>query len=166
MNFSFISLNIVQLNLRGNGFYGIIPPKIGALFNLKYFNLSRNYLTGQLPPSLGNLSRLELLDIADNQIDHSIPSTLETLKNLVTLNLSFNKIPGSLSFIAGMTNLVHLFVGEISSFVKMKKLISLNIEDNRFVGEIPPFLCHSPIWMRWFFSRIFYMVPSLHVYLI
>ncbi|MBA0570562.1 hypothetical protein Golob_004199, partial [Gossypium lobatum] len=56
--------NLVELDLSGNNFNGLIPPfHRSGVPNLAYLDLSRNRLSGSIPSSLFTLSTLQTLSL-------------------------------------------------------------------------------------------------------
>ena len=71
-----------------------ILPQIGDLVNLVYLNLSGQGFTGNIPGELGNLVNLETLDLSNNpEIVGSIPLEIGNLTSLINLDLSMGFVP-------------------------------------------------------------------------
>jgi|LWDU01.1.fsa_nt_gi Leucine-rich repeat (LRR) protein len=121
--------NTTELDLRGQGLTGSIPPEIGNLINLTNLDLRNNQLTGSIPQEIGNITNLERLHLNNNQLTGSIPSEIGNLINLEWLYLNKNQLTGSIPpEIGNMTNLTHL-----------------NLWINQLTGVIPESICDCPI---------------------
>ncbi|XP_015579042.2 putative receptor-like protein kinase At3g47110 [Ricinus communis] len=119
--------SIRSLDLSTNGFQGPIPL-FGRMKDLIYLNLGRNFLSSttmlnlQLIDSLKNCTQLQVLRIFSNKLTGKFPSSVANLStHLQHFCFSDNLLTGS--FPQGIEN--------------FQELISLSIEKNSFVGEIP-----------------------------
>ncbi|CAL5440156.1 unnamed protein product [Camellia sinensis] len=142
---SFYHLKI--LDLQQNGFYGSVPPFIGAsslkalylnsnkfngslpiqglceLKKLEELDLSYNHIEGILPPCLSNLTSLRLFDVSGNQfIGNHLSSLLGSLNSLEYIDLRHNRFEGLFSF---------------SSFVNHSKLevVAITSDNDKFEVE-------------------------------
>ncbi|MED6208484.1 Serine/threonine-protein kinase hsl1 [Stylosanthes scabra] len=141
-----------MLNLSYNPFSPArIPPELGNLTNLEVLWLTQCNLVGEIPESLGNLKSLVDLDLAFNNLYGSIPGSLTELTRLVQLELYNNSLSGELP--KGMSNLTSLRLvdlsmnhleGELSDELCSLPLESLNLYENRFVGDLPASIANSP----------------------
>ncbi|XP_028078966.1 receptor-like protein 14 [Camellia sinensis] len=100
---SFYNLKI--LDLKQNGFYGSVPPFIGAS-SLKALYLSSNNFIGSLPiQGLCELKKLEELDLSYNHSKGIFPPCISNLMSLRLLNLYGNQFTGNhLSSLLGSLN--------------------------------------------------------------
>ncbi|KAG2405190.1 uncharacterized protein HKW66_Vig0044450 [Vigna angularis] len=58
--------NLSFLDLGGNNFSSIIPPRIGKLHKLQYLGMGDCNLFGSIPQEIGMLTNLELIDLSRN----------------------------------------------------------------------------------------------------
>eukprot|EP00257_Ricinus_communis_P008494 XP_002526145.2 putative receptor-like protein kinase At3g47110 [Ricinus communis] len=118
---------IQSLDLSNNRFQGPIPL-FGRMKDLVYLNLGSNFLSSttrlnfQLIDSLRNCTQLQVLRIFSNPLTGQFPSSVANLStHLQHFCFSDNLLTGR--FPQGIEN--------------FQELISLSIEQNSFVGEIP-----------------------------
>jgi hypothetical protein len=90
--------SVQQLNLRGVGLVGILPPVelLLALPELQVLGLGENALAGRLPPSYGALHTLTELYVWQNPLQGSLPCTLATMHALQILEASAAQLTGTL----------------------------------------------------------------------
>nr|GLL21487.1 receptor-like protein 12 isoform X3 [Ipomoea trifida] len=134
------------IDVSNNKLCGEIPNNLSSSFpNVFALNLSYNFFEGQIPSSLGKLEQLYFLDLSNNSLTGEIPKELLIgLSWLHVLKLSNNKLEGEI-----VQEFVHLhslrylhldgnnFTGTIKDSVLNIYLVSLDISDNKFVGNIP-----------------------------
>eukprot|EP00257_Ricinus_communis_P026958 XP_025014372.1 putative receptor-like protein kinase At3g47110 [Ricinus communis] len=142
---------IQTLDLSNNGFQGPIPL-FGRMKDLVYLNLGSNFLSSttmlnfQLIDSLRNCTQLQVLMIFSNPLTGKFPSSIANLStHLQHFCFSDNLLTGR--FPQGIENFQELislsieqnsFVGEIpGELVSLKKLQSLTAFENMLSGEIP-----------------------------
>lgn len=113
-----------KLYISFNSISGPLPTRIGELSNLKEFYGYTNDLTGAIPTELGGLSRLETLVLGQNKFKGTLPTELNNLVNLKELSFYFEESDGALG-------------GKILDFSKATHLASIDLEGNKFTGEIP-----------------------------
>ncbi|TXG53557.1 hypothetical protein EZV62_018813 [Acer yangbiense] len=120
---------------------GVRHQRVTAL-NISYLGL-----TGTIPPQLGNLSFLALLAINDNNFYGSLPYELARLRRLKYINFNYNQLSGNVpSSIFNISSLQELRLkhNRLSSMVNVSgggpSLMSLDLSENMFEGEIPPFI--------------------------
>ena len=104
-----------------------------------------NSLVGPLPESIGLLTAMSTLNLGGNSgLGGALPDTIGQLKVLTTLDLgacNFNVIPDSIGELKALTTLDLAFNGITSlpdSFGQLKALTTLALDNNHFVGPIPP----------------------------
>lgn len=124
---------VTQLDLKGIGLAGPIPPLLADLSQLKTLRLAENRLTGSIPPELGSLRQLRILDLGENLLKEAIPSELTELTLLEQLLLGGNALSGAIP----------------PEFGRFEKLGDLSLRDNVLTGVIPAELGHvtSLTWM-------------------
>ncbi|KAH7837266.1 hypothetical protein Vadar_011782 [Vaccinium darrowii] len=120
--------SLLYLDATLNQFYGKIPQDIGfTLPNLLGLYIGGNQFTGHLPVSLSNASGLQECNFALNNFTGTMLTNLGSLKDLVRLTVARNQLETDeaegFSFLASLTN--------------CSNLRALNIEGNRFQGELP-----------------------------
>lgn len=120
------------------------PMEVLKLENLYWLYLSNCSLKGQIPVGLGNLTPLINLELADNQLSGELPGDIGKLKNLQQLELYTNSLTGKLPVGFGnLTSLQNLDMsrnnlqGNISELKFLTNLVSLQLFQNQFTGEIP-----------------------------
>ncbi|KAL0461194.1 UNVERIFIED_CONTAM: putative inactive receptor kinase [Sesamum latifolium] len=156
-------LPLVELDLSGNEFLGVIPGINST--TLSTLNLSSNSISGLLPRSIGNcrivdLSRnllsddisvltnwnadLEILDLSSNSLTGSIPNLMQ-FQGLTVLSIRNNSLEGNLPSALGSLpklNTVDLSSNRLDgpiphSFFASMTLTNLNLSSNRLTGGIP-----------------------------
>lgn len=143
---------LIQLNLSYNPFTpSRIPPELGNLSNLEILWLTGCNLVGQIPDTLGNLKRLKDLDLAMNDLDGPIPGSITGLTSVFQIELYNNSLSGELP--RGMSNLTALRLfdasmneleGRIPDELCQLPLQSLNLYENKLVGNLPESIGKSP----------------------
>ncbi|KAE8659211.1 Receptor-like protein kinase HAIKU2 [Hibiscus syriacus] len=98
---------------------GKIPPAIGDLTELINLELQLNYLSGEIPSEIGNLHKL--LELYKNELTGKLPAGLRNLTSLEYFDASSNNLEGDISEVKYLTNLV-----------------SLQLFENQFNGQVPP----------------------------
>ena len=147
---------VTELNLRGKGLSGNIPPTLGRLSALESLVLERNALRGSIPPELGNLTELKDLWLKYNQLSGGLPPELGNLTNLENFTAINNYLTGSIPDTFGnLTNLQELWLGnnklsgEIpASFGNLSCLRELWLKNNQLTGRIPKELGQLPNLQR------------------
>ncbi|KNA14598.1 hypothetical protein SOVF_106020 [Spinacia oleracea] len=141
--------NVGYLNLSRNSFSGSISFLChgrGAIFGL---DLSHNFLSGKLPDCWTG-HNINVLDLSSNSFSGNLPSSFGSL-NIGNLHLRDNKFSGKLPLsMANFTDLMsldigdNLFGGEIPSWIghKLHSLSVLSLRNNSFSGKIPSELCN------------------------
>ncbi|XP_031104707.1 receptor-like protein 14 [Ipomoea triloba] len=134
------------IGVSNNKLCGEIPNNLSLSFpNVFALTLSYNFFEGQIPSSLGKLELLYFLDLSNNSLTGEIPKELLIgLSGLHVLKLSNNKLEGEI-----VQEFVHLhslqylhldgnnFTGTIKESILNIYLVSLDISDNKFAGNIP-----------------------------
>ncbi|XP_071932990.1 receptor-like protein 53 [Coffea arabica] len=121
--FGNISTQLTVLDLRRNGFHGMIPTTFPERNQLRNLGLNGNQLEGPLPRSLINCKSLEVLDVGHNHITGPFPDWLGTLPELRVLILKLNRLQGP--------------IGNSSNKSSFQKLKILDISYNNFTGYVP-----------------------------
>nr|GEV33749.1 receptor-like protein EIX2 [Tanacetum cinerariifolium] len=120
---NFTSLN--SLDLSYNWINSTIPAWLSNLTDLMHLDIHDNYFHGQIPDFLGTLSALASIDLSYNSFDTSMPDLFWNLSSLVRLDLSFNT-----------------FQGAVPPIVKKLCKLSVNLSQNRFVGDLQSLMGH------------------------
>lgn len=119
-------VNLVDLDLRENGFAGQIPVQLGRMSSLRKLDLSGNNFSGNIPVELGNLVQLvELLDLSENELTGLIPSRLGQLILLKRLRLEGNKLTGAVPV----------------ELAALSYIEEIRVDDNDLTGAVPEKLC-------------------------
>nr|GLL33354.1 receptor-like protein 12 [Ipomoea trifida] len=136
------SLKVV--NLAGNGITGTITP-LCKIHNLIDMDLSGNDFQGLLPNCLGNLSSLISLQLVNNEFEGSIPNSLSNLCRLQVLNLSGNKLTDFTTVLSdcllhslkGLLLYSNNFRGQLPKrLYQYRNLERLSLSSNSFSGTI------------------------------
>ncbi|KAM0891101.1 hypothetical protein ACQ4PT_026611 [Festuca glaucescens] len=111
-----------------NNLHGRLPADLGrSLPNMQLFGFGNNQFTGVVPPSLTNMSTLQVFDVPNNGFSGVVPSSLGRLQYIRWFNLVGNKFEASneqeWQFLTSLTN--------------CSRLRLMNIEQNRFSGQLP-----------------------------
>ncbi|TKW37962.1 hypothetical protein SEVIR_1G083600v4 [Setaria viridis] len=134
------------LNISSNLFLGQFPSSTWeAMKSLVVLNVSNNSFTGQIPTTFCVSSQsFVVLELSYNQISGSIPAGLSNCSNLTSLSVGHNNLngtfPGDLLNIALLEHLSfpnNQLEGSLGNISKLKNLVTLNLERNRFSGDIP-----------------------------
>ncbi|XP_058747534.1 probable LRR receptor-like serine/threonine-protein kinase At3g47570 [Vicia villosa] len=137
---------LVYLDFEKNSIEGTIPSAVGRLHRLKSLNIGENEMSGLLPKEISNLSSLAGLFLSSNSFSGPIPEEigyLDQLEYLILANNSFNgSLPSKLLNISSLEGLYlekNYFSGKIQSNTRysLPKLLSLHLNQNNFVGNIP-----------------------------
>ncbi|XWS25441.1 hypothetical protein CRYUN_Cryun27aG0068600 [Craigia yunnanensis] len=123
---------------------GKIPPAIGDLTELIELELQYNYLSGEIPVEIGKLHKLWRLELYYNELTGKFPVGLRNLTNLEYFDASANHFEGDISEVRFLTNLVSLqlfenqFTGEVPPELgEFKKLVNLSLYANTLTGPLP-----------------------------
>ncbi|KAI4387094.1 hypothetical protein MLD38_004952 [Melastoma candidum] len=148
--------SLLILDLSFNSLEGTIPPAVGNCSKLKTFHVYSNNITGVIPLSLANAFDLLDIDVENNSLSGELPSEIVVkLPNLQYLHLSYNNFTSH----QGSTNL-DVFFGALANCTALTELelagiglggslpmsignLSFQLEhlllqENRFVGSVPP----------------------------
>ncbi|ESW21877.1 hypothetical protein PHAVU_005G106800 [Phaseolus vulgaris] len=143
---SFVSIRAIVLN--NNHIGGSIPSSLPV--TLQHFFLSDNQFTGGIPASLSTLTELSDMSLNNNLLTGEIPDAFQSLTQLINLDLSNNnlsgELPPSMENLSALTS-VHLQNNNLSGTLDVLQdlpLQDLNVENNQFVGPIPPKLLSIP----------------------
>jgi hypothetical protein len=122
-------------------YVGTLPSSLGNIKTLQSLVLYSNEITGPLPASLSDLKNLQYLDIHTNNIattptrrrkmleDMPIPSSSSSLRGII--------IPQQTRRLDEMYLDPSFFV-----YANMTSLITLDISDNDYTGQVPALLCN------------------------
>ncbi|CAL5329491.1 unnamed protein product [Camellia sinensis] len=120
------------------------PLEILNLHKLYRVYLTNSSLQGEIPEGIGNLTLLQNLELSYNQLSGKIPEGITKLKNLWQLELYSNQLSGKFpNGFGNLTNLINFdastnsLEGDISETKYLTKLVSLQLFENKFSGEIP-----------------------------
>lgn len=123
---------------------GKIPAGIGNLTELMNLEFSDNFISGEIPSEIGKLRKLWQLEMYNNSFTGKLPYGLRNLTRLEYFDASMNNLGGNLSELRFLTNLVSLqlfendFSGEIPpEFGEFRKLVNISLYRNRLTGSIP-----------------------------
>lgn len=148
--------NLISFNFEDNSLSGEIPNEIGKLKKLQNIYLRSSGLSGNIPQSIENLIELQSLCLAYNSFDGTILDKVISLKNLDFLELSDNHFSGEIpKELSQLTKLNELrlgdnnFSGEIPSEIGTMPLEHIQINNNRFVGNLPSTFINNPKWFLW-----------------
>ncbi|KAL7179982.1 hypothetical protein ACSBR1_043233 [Camellia fascicularis] len=156
------------LDLQQNGFYGSVPPFIGAsslkalylnsnkfngslpiqglceLKKLEELDLSYNHIEGILPPCLSNLTSLRLFDVSENQFTgNHLSSLLGSLNSLEYIDLRHNRFEGLFSFSSFANHSMLEVVAITSDNDKFEVLVLPKCNLNKFSGDFLKFPLHQ-----------------------
>ncbi|MBA0828034.1 hypothetical protein Goarm_012759 [Gossypium armourianum] len=123
---------------------GKIPPAIGNLTELIELELQYNYLSGEIPAEIGKLHKLWQLELYNNELTGKLPVGLRNLTKLEFFDASANNLEGDISEVRYLTNLISLqlfenkFSGEVPPELgEFKKLVNLSLYTNLLTGPLP-----------------------------
>ena len=141
---------LIECSLNGNHFTGSIPSTMGNMKNLQILNLARNQFSGQIPKNIGLIPGLKHADFGENQLSSFQNGTKFVYQSLQVLLLGSNKqltmsLNDLIEAIESTKGSLRIFnISECSCFgpipVKLwafKNLISVDLRNNRLIGEIP-----------------------------
>ncbi|XP_078436740.1 leucine-rich receptor-like protein kinase family protein [Wolffia australiana] len=133
-----------SLYLSNCGIQGTIPPWIGNLTALESLELADNLLLGEIPREISNLEKLWQLELYNNSLTGTLPAGFGKLSNLVYLDASMNNLQGDLSEIRYLTKLVSLqlfqnnFSGQVPfELGNFRNLVNLSLYSNQLSGALP-----------------------------
>ncbi|RVW79222.1 Receptor protein kinase CLAVATA1 [Vitis vinifera] len=141
--------NLTNLYLFNNRLSGRIPSSIEAL-NLKEIDLSKNHLTGSIPAGFGKLQNLTGLNLFWNQLSGKIPVNISLIPTLETFKVFSNQLSGVLPPAFGLHSELKRFErGSAQVPRNCTSLLTIQLSNNRFSGEIPSGIWTSPdmIWV-------------------
>jgi hypothetical protein len=161
-------LNLTSLNLQNNLLQSTIPASLGRMRSLKMFDFNSNLLVGSLPSSLAasttlvsalaannfltgtldmimGIPTLNILYLNSNRLTGTIPCLSDSIKDFEVMD---NLLDGTLpaNFFQNESKLSSFKIsgnkisGAIPSLIP-RLLFQLRIDDNRFEGTIPDWLC-------------------------
>ncbi|XVE70280.1 hypothetical protein DITRI_Ditri10aG0059700 [Diplodiscus trichospermus] len=122
---------------------GKIPPAIGDLTELIELELQYNYLSGEIPAEIGKLHKLWQLELYNNELTGKLPG-MRNLTNLEYFDSSGNYLEGDISEVRYLTNLISLqlfenqFTGQVPHELgEFRKLVNLSLYNNKLTGPLP-----------------------------
>ncbi|XP_038697100.1 receptor-like protein 15 [Tripterygium wilfordii] len=148
------NLNLSWIDISHNKLYGQIPSNISLIFpNLEYFALSGNSFQGSIPLSLGEMKSLGVLDLSNNQFSGEIQVLFTSQTQLWLIKLSNNNFSGRIptSFASNLFVSLQMngnkFVGEIPDLSSLKDLETLDLSRNSLSGKLPRWIANmSKLW--------------------
>eukprot|EP00934_Nitzschia_sp_Nitz4_P003684 Nitzschia sp. Nitz4//scaffold14_size191712//112655//114940//NITZ4_001731-RA/size191712-augustus-gene-0.247-mRNA-1//-1//CDS//3329536951//3674//frame0 len=131
---------------------GSLPRDIGLLTHLTHLDMSSNKIGGNLPSTIGMLNKLTHLDLRSNQFTGFAPNNAQKLSSLEQFHLSDNRFDGEIPYqylidlpkvkIINLKN--NMFSGIVHDDDKelwgIETLVSLDLSNNSFEGQMPGFL--------------------------
>ncbi|XP_077217679.1 uncharacterized protein LOC143852132 [Tasmannia lanceolata] len=140
---------LYDIRLFNNSFTGVLPPELGFYSKLRNFEVSKNQLSGELPENLCHGGVLFGLVVFSNNLTGTVPESLGNCSSLTSVQLYDNRFSGRIPVgLWSSTNLDSLmirensFSGELPSRLG-RNLTRLEINNNRFVGNIPSEISYS-----------------------
>lgn len=112
---------VVSVSVPKKKLYGILPPSLGSLSDIRHINLRNNMLFGTLPLELFQAQGLQSLVLYGNSLSGSLPDEMGKLSYLQTLDLSQNSFNGSIP----------------PSIFHCKRLRTLDLSENNLTGPLP-----------------------------
>ncbi|PHT84425.1 Receptor-like protein kinase HAIKU2 [Capsicum annuum] len=136
--------NLNWLYLSNCQLEGEIPEGIGNLSELIDLELSMNHFTGEIPKGITKLKKLWQLELYENELTGKLPVGFGNLTNLGYFDASTNYLYGDLSEIRYLDQLVSLqllqnqFSGEVPAELgEFKKLVNVSLYTNKLTGQLP-----------------------------
>ncbi|XP_019153206.1 PREDICTED: receptor-like protein kinase HAIKU2 [Ipomoea nil] len=136
--------NLNWLYLSNCSLEGKIPEGIGNLTELLNLELSMNYISGEIPAGITKLRKLWQLEVYNNELTGKLPDGFGNLSNLQYFDASSNLLYGSLSEIRFLNKLISLqllenqFSGEVPAELgDFKNLVNLSLYTNNLTGTLP-----------------------------
>jgi hypothetical protein len=102
--------HLITLDLQDNRLGHVVPTAIGNLVNLRELLLRNNLFYGPLPSEFGALTNLHHLNLAKNDFEGPIPAIWKNMKELRNFDVSSNLLTGSIPDFSQMTRLLGLFM--------------------------------------------------------
>ncbi|KAL4601930.1 hypothetical protein ACB092_10G017400 [Castanea dentata] len=151
VNFSsFLTLDLVSLDLSDNYFQGPIPVDLQNMTSLSHLDLSWNNFNSSIPNWLYSFSRLEFLNLGGNNLQGTISSAIGNLTSAISimidlpsnrLNQEVSKILEILSRLSRLETL-ELNHARLSGHLtdvlgQFKKLVHLSLSNNSISGPLP-----------------------------
>eukprot|EP00986_Skeletonema_menzelii_P018835 scaffold26732_cov145-Skeletonema_menzelii.AAC.1 len=114
---------LVELYVSFNKISGPLAG-IGALTKLEEFYAFKNRLTGELPAEIGSLAELSYFVAGQNKFEGTLPEELNNLVKIKDFSVYYQESEKGLG-------------GPMLDFHKAKHVEKIDIEGNKFSGEIP-----------------------------
>ncbi|XP_020586791.1 LRR receptor-like serine/threonine-protein kinase GSO1, partial [Phalaenopsis equestris] len=119
----------------------------GNMSWLVVLDLSQNHLSGEIPKSICQTPSIVLLDLSHNNLLGEIPKcngNVSSYKTLQFISMAYNNLRGSIPQWIGKLSLLlslnlnnNVFHGEIPFLKNCNKLITLDLGENNLTGSIP-----------------------------
>ncbi|KAF8776333.1 hypothetical protein HU200_003560 [Digitaria exilis] len=131
-------INLVTLDLGGNGFGGNIPDSIGELKRLEEIHLDYNHLSGDLPSTLSDCRNIITIDLKNNNFSGELTKVAPKVFELPVYKDPSLQYRMPNAFPKELNLAINNFTGVIPNEIgQLKTLLSLNLSCNELDGEIP-----------------------------
>nr|CAB3448893.1 unnamed protein product [Digitaria exilis] len=126
-----------HLSFQNNQLEGSLSS-ISKLINLVTLDLGGNGFGGNIPDSIGELKRLEEIHLDYNHLSGDLPSTLSDCRNIITIDLKNNNFSGELTKVAPKVFELPVYKDPSLQY-RMPNAFpkELNLAINNFTGVIP-----------------------------
>jgi Leucine-rich repeat (LRR) protein len=121
-----------------------ISVNIGNLINLLQLDISKNHFFGTIPETMSRLTKLREAGLNENFFSKTVPSSLTSLTLLDFLSLQENSFTGNPRFVANMSALSttylqnNFFTGHLPiSSQQVLKTSFFSVSQNEFSGPLP-----------------------------
>ncbi|XP_075641320.1 receptor-like protein EIX2 [Castanea sativa] len=162
---SFLTLDLVSLDLSYNHFQGPIPVDLQNMTSLSHLDLSWNNFNSSIPNWLYSFSRLEFLNLGGNNLQGTISSAIGNLTSAVSIiiELPSNKLNQEVSKILEILSRLYRLEtlglrharlsGHLTNVLgKFKKLVRISLRNNSILGPLPVSLSSLSSWTYLDFS--------------
>ncbi|KAF3948318.1 hypothetical protein CMV_025667 [Castanea mollissima] len=166
VNFSsFLTLDLVSLDLSYNHFQGPIPVDLQNMTSLSHLDLSWNNFNSSIPNWLYSFSRLEFLNLGGNNLQGTISSAIGNLTSAVSIRIDLrsNRLNQEVSKILEILSRLYRLEtlelnharlsGHLTDVLgQFKKLVHLSLWNNSISGPLPVSLSNLSSWTYLDFS--------------